>query len=196
MSAPDALAAGLLATVRHSFQSYKALADKALAQLTPEQWLWRPGPESNSAAVLVQHLVGNLRSRFTDFWTADGEKPDRHRGQEFEEPTSAQAVAHLQQQWQQAWPVLWAVLDHLEQHPADWLRTVYIRQEPYTALGALQRQITHYAYHTGQLVQLAKQIRGEEWHTLSIPRGQSEQFNAQMRQQANPGLNLQRPSAV
>ncbi|UYZ59536.1 DUF1572 domain-containing protein [Hymenobacter latericus] len=196
MSAPDALAAGLLAAVRHSFQQYQALADKALAQLTPEQWLWRPGPEANSAAVLVQHLVGNLRSRFTDFWTSDGEKPDRHRDQEFEEPTSPAAVAELQQQWQQAWPVLWAVLEHLEQHPADWLRTVYIRQEPYTALGALQRQATHYAYHTGQLVQLAKQIRGEAWQTLSIPRGQSEQFNAAMRRQANPGLNLRGQSAV
>ncbi|OON68529.1 DUF1572 family protein [Hymenobacter sp. CRA2] len=182
-SHPTDLAAALLGTVSHSFRSYQALADKALARLTPEEWLWRPGPESNSAAVIVQHLVGNLRSRFTDFWTADGEKPDRHRDQEFEEPTTAAGIEALRAQWVAAWPVLWAVLDHLEQHPEDWLRTVTIRQEPHTALAALQRQVTHYAYHTGQLVQLAKHLRGAEWESLSIPRGQSEQFNARMRDQ-------------
>ncbi|TLM89120.1 DUF1572 family protein [Hymenobacter jeollabukensis] len=194
-ASPD-LAAALLATVRHGFRSYQALADKALAQLAPAEWLWRPEPNSNSAAVIVQHLVGNLRSRFTDFWTTDGEKPDRHRDQEFEEPTSEAAVAALQQQWQAAWPILWQVLDHLEQHPEDWLRTVTIRQEPHTALAALQRQVAHYAYHTGQLVLLAKARRGADWQTLSIARGQSQQFNAQMQARTASSANLSAGSGV
>ncbi|RAK62097.1 DUF1572 family protein [Hymenobacter edaphi] len=194
-ASPD-LAAALLATVRHGFRSYQALADQALAQLTPAEWLWRPEPNSNSAAVIVQHLAGNLRSRFTDFWTSDGEKPDRNRDREFEEPASEADVAALQQQWQAAWPILWRVLDHLEQHPADWLRPVTIRQEPHTALAALQRQVAHYAYHTGQLVLLAKARRGADWQTLSIARGQSEQFNARMQGRPGAGANLRTGSGV
>lgn len=200
MPAPDslaaALAAELLTTVRHGFETYQRNAERALAQLTPEQWLWRPEPESNSAAVIVQHMVGNLRSRFTDFWTTDGEKPDRNRDQEFAEPTSAAQVAQLQHQWQAAWPILWQVLDHLQQHPEDWLRTVTIRQEPHTALAALQRQVAHYAYHSGQLVLLAKAIRGAAWQTLTIPRGQSAQFNAQMATTHGPAANPAAGSAV
>ncbi|KAA9327081.1 DUF1572 domain-containing protein [Hymenobacter busanensis] len=186
VSQPDALAPALLATIRRSFVSYHSLTERALAQLSPEEWLHCPAPGANSAAVIVQHLVGNLRSRFTDFWTSDGEKPDRHRDQEFEEPDSVEAVAHLQQQWQAAWPILWAVLDELAAHPERWLQTVTIRQEPHSVLDALERQVAHYAYHTGQIVQLAKHLRGEAWQTLSVPRGQSEQFNAAMRAKAAP----------
>lgn len=190
MSTPSSdLTAALLASVRQGFRSSQQLADKALAQLTPDEWLWRPEPESNSAAVIVRHLVGNLRSRFTDFWTTDGEKPDRNRDLEFEELAAVAEVAALQQQWQAAWPILWQVLDHLEQHPEDWLRPVTIRQEPYTALGALQRQVAHYAYHAGQLVLLAKARRGADWQSLSIPRGQSQQFNARMRAQHGPAAS-------
>lgn len=194
--ASPALAAALLSNLRHSFRSYQTLADQALAQLQPAEWLWRPEPESNSAAVIVQHLTGNLRSRFLDFWTADGEKPDRRRDQEFVEPASAEEVARLQTEWVAAWPLLWAVLDHLEQHPQDWLRPVTIRQEPHTALTALQRQATHYAYHTGQLVLLARAVRGAKWQTLSIARGQSEQFNAQMRARQAAAANPAGASAV
>jgi hypothetical protein len=196
MSNSHPLATDLLTAVRHGFQMYKGLADKALAQLPPAEWLWRSGPEANSAAVIVQHMVGNLRSRFGDFWTTDGEKPDRNRDQEFEEPASAEGVAELQARWEAAWPLLWAVLDHLEQHPADWLRTVTIRQEPHTVLAALERQVAHYAYHTGQLVQLAKTIRGEAWQTLSIARGRSAEFNAQMQAAAKPDPNLTAPLGV
>ncbi|RTQ47784.1 DUF1572 domain-containing protein [Hymenobacter gummosus] len=199
MSSPTpsaALAAELLANLRHSFRSYQQLADTALARLSPEEWLWRPEPESNSAAVIVQHLVGNLRSRFTDFWTADGEKPDRQRDREFEEPATAAGVEALRQQWAAAWPLLWAVFEHLEQYPEDWLRPVTIRQEPHTALAALQRQATHYAYHTGQLVLLAKARRGAGWLSLSIPRGQSEQFNAQMLARHGASANLAPGSGV
>ncbi|RSK31749.1 DinB family protein [Hymenobacter metallilatus] len=173
-------AAAVLASISHTFRSYKTLADRALAQLTPAQWLATPSAQSNSVAVLVQHMVGNLRSRFTDFLTSDGEKPTRQRDQEFEQPATAAA---LPAQWEAAWQILFDVLDHLA--PADLLRTVYIRGEAHTVLLALQRQVAHYAYHVGQIVQLAREWRGAEWQTLSIARGQSEVFNAHMRAQAN-----------
>ena len=178
--ASDAVGAALLAAFRHNFQSYKSLADRALAQLSEAEWRHVPAPGSNSAAVIVQHLVGNLRSRFTDFLTTDGEKPTRRRDQEFEEPQSDVAVPALRQAWEAAWPVLFDLLDALT--PADLLRTVTIRGEAHTVLAAVQRQVAHYAYHAGQLVQLAKIMRGEAFESLSIPRGQSEQFNHRMTQ--------------
>ncbi|RYU77781.1 DUF1572 family protein [Hymenobacter persicinus] len=183
---PDssALAAAVLATIRHNFTAYHSLANRALAQLAPADWLWVPAPGANSVAVIVQHMVGNLRSRFTDFLTSDGEKPDRRRDAEFVPPTAAD-LPELQQRWQAAWAMLFELLDALQ--PTDLLRTVTIREEAHTVLAALERQTTHYAYHTGQLVQLAKHLRGEQWQSLSIPLGQSEQFNQEMRRRANPG---------
>ncbi|WP_210517245.1 DUF1572 family protein [Hymenobacter terricola] len=177
-SAPDAVGEALLATFRQNFRTYKLLADRALAQLSDAEWLHRPAPGSNSAAVIVQHMVGNLRSRFTCFLTSDGEKPTRERDQEFEEPASVAAVPALQQAWDAAWPILFTLLDELQ--PADLLRPVTIRGEAHTVLAAVQRQVAHYAYHTGQLVQLAKIIRAENFQSLSIPRGQSQQFNQHM----------------
>ena len=174
----DPVGAALLASFRHNFASYKALADRALAQLTDAEWLHVPAPGSNSAAVIVQHMVGNLRSRFIDFLTTDGEKPTRQRDREFEEPASVAAVATLRQEWEAAWAMLFALLDELQ--PADLLRTVPIRGEAHTVLAAVQRQVAHYAHHAGQLVQLAKLIRGEAFQPLSIPRGQSEQFSQGM----------------
>ena len=174
----DAVGAVLLASFRQNFQQYKTLADRALAQLTDAEWLHQPAPGSNSAAVIVQHLVGNLRSRFTDFLTTDGEKPARQRDQEFEEPVSAATVPAMTQEWEAAWRILFDLLDFLQ--PADLLRNVLIRGEAHTVLAAIQRQVAHYASHAGQLVQLAKIIRGENFKSLSIPRGQSEQFNQQM----------------
>jgi hypothetical protein len=149
------------------------------------EWLYCPASGSNSIAVIVQHMIGNLRSRFTDFLTTDGEKPDRHRDQEFEEPTASADtyVPVLMVEWEAAWLILFNLLDSL--HPADLLRTVTIRGEAYSVLAALQRQVTHYGYHVGQVVQLAKIIRGADWQTLSVPRGQSENFTQQVRLQAN-----------
>jgi len=183
MATPDLLAQAVLASFRHSFASYKSLSDRALAQLTPAEWLFCPAPGANSAAVIVQHMIGNLRSRFTDFLTADGEKPDRHRDREFEEPLSPAVVPDLGRQWEAAWTILFILLDTLQ--PDDLLRTVTIRGEAHTALAALQRQVAHYAYHTGQLVQLAKHLRGHAWQTLSIPRGQSEQFTREVQRRPN-----------
>ena len=181
MKAPsDSAAVGeaLLASFRHNFRQYKALADRALAQISPEEWLRRPAPGSNSAAVIVQHVVGNLRSRFSDFLTADGEKPTRRRDQEFEEPATAAGIPALQADWEAAWQILLTLLDELRAD--DLLRTVRIRGEAHTVLQAVQRQVAHYASHVGQLVQLAKIIRGEEFQNLSIARGQSQQFNQRM----------------
>ena len=176
--ASDAVGALLLASFRHNFQQYKTLADRALAQLSDAEWLHQPAPGSNSAAVIVQHMAGNLRSRFTDFLTTDGEKPTRRRDAEFEEPTDVAAVPALRQEWEAAWQVLFDLLAELQ--PTDLLRTVPIRSEPHTVLAAVQRQVAHYASHVGQLVQLAKIIRGQKFQSLSIARGQSEQFNQTM----------------
>ena len=176
----DSAAVGevLLISFRQVFAQYKALADRALAQISFEEWLYRPAPGSNSAAVIVQHLVGNLRSRFTDFLTTDGEKPTRQRDQEFEEPTSAAGIPALQAEWHAAWQILFDLLDELR--PDNLLATVTIRSEAHTVLQALQRQVAHYASHVGQLVQLGKIIRGEDFQSLSIPRRQSQQFNQRM----------------
>ena len=179
-SAPsDAVGAALLASFRHNFLAYKSLADCALAQLTEAEWRYQPAPGSNSAAVIVQHMVGNLRSRFTDFLTTDGEKPSRQRDQEFDEPGSAANILALQQEWEAAWRILFDLLGALQ--PDDLLRNVTIRGEAHTVLAAIQRQVAHYASHAGQLVQLAKIIRGEGFACLSIARGQSAQFNQQTR---------------
>jgi len=172
--------------MRHNFTMYKGLADRALAQLTPAEWFFRPAPGANSAAVIVQHMVGNLRSRFTDFLTTDGEKPDRRRDQEFEEPDAPAEtyVSALRAQWEAAWQILFNLLDILQ--PNDLLRTVTIRGEAHSVLAALERQVAHYSSHAGQIVQLAKQIRGTEWQNLSVPRGQSENFIRQVLLRANP----------
>lgn len=172
------LGTAVLAGLCQQFQSYKTLADRALAQLQAEGWRYVPAPGANSIAVVVQHLVGNLRSRFTDFLTSDGEKPDRQRDLEFIEPTAAADISQLQMAWDTAWPILFQLFDSLQS--SDLLRTVTIRGEAHTVLAALQRQATHYSYHVGQIVQLAKLIRGEDFQSLSIPRGQSEQFNQSM----------------
>jgi hypothetical protein len=190
MSLPDPIGAAVLASFRQNFLSYKALADRALAQISDADWLYVPAPGSNSAAVIVQHMAGNLRSRFTDFLTTDGEKPNRQRDNEFVEPPSAAAIPALRLEWEAAWKVLFTLLDELQ--PEDLLRTVTIRGEGHTVLAAVQRQVSHYAYHVGQVVQLAKIIRGEAFQSLTIPRGQSEQFNRQMPFHANP----QGPSPV
>ena len=177
-SSADATGAALLASFRHNFQQYKTLADRALAQLSDAEWLCRPAPGSNSAAVIVQHMAGNLRSRFTDFLTTDGEKPTRQRDQEFEEPRDVAGIPALRQEWDAAWRILFDLLNELQ--PADLLRTVTIRGEAHTVLEAVQRQVAHYASHVGQLVQLAKIIRADDFQSLSIPRGQSQQFNQTM----------------
>jgi hypothetical protein len=185
-SSSDVLGQEVLVLLRHNFTMYKSLADRALAQIMPTEWLYSPAPGANSTAVIVQHMVGNLHSRFTDFLTTDGEKPDRRRDQEFEEPSAPAEtyVPALREQWEAAWRILFDLLNTLQ--PNDLLRTVTIRGEAHSALAALERQVAHYSYHVGQLVQLGKLLRGDDWQNLSVPRGQSENFTQQVRQRANP----------
>ena len=166
-----------LEEARRQLRGHKRLADGAIAQLKDEELFVALDAESNSVAVIVKHLVGNMRSRFTDFLTSDGEKPDRNRDQEFEmDPSSTRADAL--KGWEEAWALLFATLERLT--PEDVMRTVTIRGEPHTVLQALNRQIAHYAYHVGQIVFLGKHFRAGEWKSLSVPRGKSEEFNRKM----------------
>jgi len=164
-----------LEEARRQMRGHKRLAEGAMAQLKDEEMFITLDPESNSIAVLVKHMAGNMRSRFTDFLTTDGEKPDRYRDQEFE-LSPATTRADLTKWWEEGWARVFAAIEALK--PEDVMKTVIIRGEPHTVLQAVNRQIAHYAHHTGQIVFLAKHIRSGEWKTLSIPRGKSENFKA------------------
>ena len=136
-------------------------------QLEPAELFRVIDGESNSVAIIVKHLAGNMRSRWTDFLTSDGEKPDRNRDGEFE-MDDATAQADLRRWWEDGWRCVFSAVEPLR--PEDLLRTVTIRGEPHSVLQAIDRQIAHYAYHIGQIVQLARHWRGPRWQTLSIPR--------------------------
>ena len=167
------LAAHYLDEAHRQMRGHKRLAEGAMAQLKDEELFITLDPESNSIALIVKHMAGNMRSRFTDFLTTDGEKPDRNRDQEFElNPTTTRA--DLTKWWEDGWTRVFAVIETLK--PEDAMRTVTIRGEPHTVLQAINRQVAHYAYHTGQIVFLAKHIRTNQWKTLSIPRGKSEEY--------------------
>ena len=167
------LAAHYLEEARRQMRGHKRLAERAMTQLKDEELFITLDPESNSIAVLVKHMAGNMRSRFTDFRTSDGEKPDRFRDQEFE-LNPATTRADLMKSWEDGWGRVFSAIESLK--PEDVMRTVTIRGEPHTVLQAVNRQIAHYAQHTGQIVLLAKHIRSSDWKTLSIPRGKSEDF--------------------
>jgi uncharacterized protein DUF1572 len=172
------IAAHYLDEARRQFRGHKRMGEGALAQLKDEEFFVTLDPESNSIAILVKHLAGNMRSRFTDFLTSDGEKPDRHRDQEFEiSPNTSRD--EVMSWWEAGWSTVMATIESLK--PEDVMRAVTIRGEPHTVLQAINRQIAHYAQHTGQIVFLAKHLRSTEWKTLSVPRGKSEEFNAKMK---------------
>ncbi len=159
------------------FRQLKKLGDRALEQIDGSQFLVALDRESNSIAVIVKHLAGNLRSRWEDFLTSDGEKPDRHRDQEFiidENTTRAQVM----QWWENGWQYVFHAIEGLQ--PEDVMLTVMIRHEPHTVVQAINRQLTHYASHIGQIVFLAKHLKSSEWNTLSVPRGMSEKINQLM----------------
>jgi hypothetical protein len=166
----------ILETSISELHKVKRLADKAIEQLDDVQLWTRIDPESNSVAVIMRHMAGNMRSRWIDFLTTDGEKPDRHRDQEFEDVPISRA--ELLAEWEQGWKCVFDALGSItDENLAD---TVYIRQEPHTIFKAVVRQLTHYAGHAYQILALGKHIKGAGWQSLSIPRGQSEQFNARM----------------
>jgi hypothetical protein len=153
-----------------TFRMYKKLADRALAQVSDDDLHTLVDPEANSIAVGMKHVAGNLRSRFTDFLTTDGEKPERNRDGEFEMPARA-SRAQLQADWDEGFATVLAAIDALT--PDDLDRTVYIRREAFLVVEALNRSVTHTAYHVGQIVYLAKHFAGPAWTTLTIPKGQS-----------------------
>jgi uncharacterized damage-inducible protein DinB len=162
---------------------YKSLADDAVAQLDDEHLFAALDEESNSMAVLLKHMAGNMRSRWTNFLTSDGEKPWRQRDAEFmiEE---ADAKTALLDHWEESWQLVFETVKSLDAD--DLKRTVTVRGESHTVMEAINRQLTHYAYHVGQIVVLAKHFAAEHWETLSVPRGASEAFNQAMRDEHNP----------
>jgi hypothetical protein len=170
---PVEIATHYLEEVRRQFRGHKRMGESAMNQLRDEDFFVTLDPESNCVATLVKHLAGNMHSRFTDFLTTDGEKPDRFRDREFE-LTPSTSRADVMKSWEDGWACVFTAIDPLK--PEDVMRTVTIRGEPHTVLQAINRQIAHYAQHVGQIVFLAKHLRSSEWKTLSIPRGKSEEF--------------------
>ena len=147
-----------------------------MAQLSDEQLQLAIDPESNSIAVIVKHLAGNMRSRWTDFLTTDGEKPDRNRDTEFDAPPATHAA--LMDLWEAGWLCVFTALEPL--NDSDLERTVYIRNEPHSVMQAINRQMAHYALHIGQIIFLAKHLQSSRWVSLSIPRGKSGDFNTRV----------------
>ena len=155
------------------FRYYKKLGEDAMAQVTDAELCLTLDGEMNSIAQIVKHMAGNMRSRWTDFLTTDGEKPDRKRDSEFVEPPAARA--ELMRVWEEGWDAVWRALGPLSE--IDLARTVTIRGENHSVMQAINRQVAHYPYHIGQIVMLAKHFRGEQWRSLSVPRNKSAEFN-------------------
>jgi uncharacterized damage-inducible protein DinB len=163
----------VLAAIRTSFDYHKGLADRAIAQLSDDQLRVALDANTNSIAVIMKHVAGNLRSRWTDFLTTDGEKPWRNRDDEFVD--TYRSRDELLADWESGWNVLRNALESLR--PEDWTATVLIRGEPQTALLAACRSLAHTAYHVGQIVLIARHLAGESWTTLTIARGGSQEYN-------------------
>jgi uncharacterized damage-inducible protein DinB len=163
-----------LALSFREFTKLKELADRAIAQLSADKFFAQPGAGDNSVAVIMKHVSGNMRSRWRDFLTTDGEKPDRNRDNEFL-ILATDTREELFARWEEAWAILFKELAPLTD--TDLTRTVTIRGEPLTVLQAITRQLIHYGYHVGQIVYVARHLVGPGWKSLSIPVGQSEQFN-------------------
>lgn len=160
------------------FRRYKALADGAFKQVTDEQLTWKLSPRQNSLYVMAQHISGNLRSRFVEFLTTDGEKPDRDREGEFAEPNGPVDRAQFSAMWESGWKALFDALASLTD--ADLGRTVTIRTEPYTVAAALTRSVAHIAYHVGGIMLIAKHCRGDGWTYLTVPPGGTKRYNDQV----------------
>ncbi|HEX8024493.1 DUF1572 family protein [Mucilaginibacter sp.] len=163
-----------LTSVKKQFAYYKSLGEKTFEQLTDEQLSWQYNPESNSVAMIVNHISGNMISRWTDIFTTDGEKPTRNREAEFTPSTPTRQT--VLDSWEQGWKCLFDTLDKLTADDLD--KIIYIRNQGHTVMEAINRQLAHYPYHVGQIVFLGKMLCNENWASLSIPRGQSDSYNA------------------
>ena len=158
------------------FRYYKKLGERAMSQCPNAALFATLDAESNSIAIIVKHMAGNMGSRWTDFLTTDGEKPDRNRDTEFEEPPATRA--QLMDLWERGWKYVFDALEPLTD--ADGSRTVTIRTEPHSVMQAINRQVVHYSYHVGQIVYLARHFAGSKWQTLTIPKRKSGEFNKQV----------------
>jgi hypothetical protein len=167
-----------------SFRNYKNMAERAMEQVTDEEFLTAIDAEANSIGTITKHIAGNLVSRWSDFLTTDGEKPDRHRDTEFE--LIGDTRESLMQFWERGWNELFNAIEPLTVD--DFSRKVTIRGESHTIAEAINRQLTHYAYHIGQIVLLAKHFRSSEWKTLSIPRNRSAEFNKYLAEKQEAGV--------
>ena len=168
-----------------SFRNYKKLAERAIEQVSDEEFFAQIDTESNSIAVIVKHIAGNLHSRWRDFLTTDGEKPDRNRDTEFQ--MIGDTREPLMEFWERGWQTLFDNLEPLTEEELS--RNVTIRGEPHTVVEAINRQLTHYSYHIGQIVFLAKHLRSSEWKTLSVPRNRSADFNRYLTEQQAAGIS-------
>jgi len=163
-------------------KTYKDITEKAVVQVNDKDFFAALDNESNSIAIIMKHVAGNLRSRWVDFLTTDGEKSDRHRDSEFVSETE-DTRASIMQSWQTSWRSAFEALDQLEVNDLD--KTVFIRSEPHSVIEAVNRQLMHNAYHIGQIIFLTKHFAGDKWQSLSIPRGESEKYTAIMRRKYN-----------
>ncbi len=173
-----------LADAIRTFRDYKRLAERAFAQVNDEDFFKTLDPESNSIAVNIKHMAGNMLSRWTDFLTTDGEKPERDRDMEFE-MLPGTTKANLLAYWEQGWKCVFEAVEPLL--PEDLMRTVRIRGQDHTVIQAINRQLAHYAYHVGQVVFLAKHFKSSEWQSLSVPRNKSAEFNARLQNPDSSG---------
>lgn len=170
--------ADFLTSAIREYRRLKELAERAMTQIDDPGFFASSGPEPNSIAVIVKHMAGNMRSRWTDFLTTDGEKPDRHRDTEFE-IDGDDSRDGLMRRWEDSWRILFDALEPLA--PDDLHRTITIRGEEHSVMQAIFRQLSHYAYHVGQIVHLAREAAGSAWSSLSVPRGKSEEFTRDVR---------------
>lgn len=164
------------------FLTYKTLGDMTFAQLEEKDFYYAPSEESNSIAVIIQHLHGNMVSRWTNFLSEDGEKPGRNRDEEFSPPDAS--MQELIAQWEKGWRCLIETLRSLKEE--DLTKTITIRHEPLIVIDAINRQLAHYPHHVGQIVYLGKMIRDQHWRSLSIPKGASHAFNTDMEKRHKP----------
>ncbi|MRG87763.1 DUF1572 family protein [Salinibacillus xinjiangensis] len=161
-----------LRIVVERFNSVKRLGDRTLEQLSEQELHWSPNEESNSVAIIIKHMSGNMISRWTDIFTSDGEKEYRNRDDEFIDDIASKTA--LTNVWEQGWQTLMATLDGLQEQ--DLLKSIYIRGERHIVIEAIERQMAHYAYHVGQMVYIGKQLKTSNWESLSIPKGKSEEY--------------------
>jgi hypothetical protein len=162
-----------LNSVKKRFEYYKTLGEKTFDQLSDEQLFWCYNEESNSIAMVVKHLSGNMLSRWTDFLNTDGEKPWRNRDSEFENDIKSRQ--ELLKIWNEGWSCLFNALNSIKED--DWQKDIYIRNERHSVIDAINRQLAHYPYHIGQIVFIGKMLAGPKWNSLSIPKGKSDTFN-------------------